>query len=70
MACLDVDAIEPPNVLVSNERWRKADPVSPRCLKRETGMRKDVLVEKRRRLKKDDVVGRKLREEVSVDRVE
>ena len=65
-----VDPIELPNVWVSDKRWREADPISPRYLKGKAGMRKYILVEKRRRLEKDDVVGRKLGEEVLVDSVE
>ena len=51
VAPLDMDPINSADVRVSDERRRKADPVLPCCLEGETGMREDVFIEKRWRLK-------------------
>ena len=70
VAPLNVDPIIPPYMRVPNQRRREANPVLPCNLKGKTGMRVNVLVEERRRLEQDNVVGRDLGEEVVVDGVE
>ena len=67
---LKVDPIKPLDMRLSNERRSETDSSFLRDLTRESRVRKNILVQERRRLEEDDIVGRELREKVVVDGVE
>ena len=58
------------DMILAYECRSKTNPVLPRNLERERGIREDVFVKQGRRFEEYDVVGRDLGEEVREDRVE